>query len=56
MDDNARNGYKNIRVNLKVKGDVPESILTELVELAQAHSPVYDIVANQVPISVQIEA
>ncbi len=55
MDEKVRNGYKNIRLNLKVKGDVPEATLMELVELAQARSPVYDIISNPVPISVQVE-
>ena len=55
MDANVRNGYKNIRMSLKVEGNVPEQTLTELIELAQARSPVYDIVSNPVPISVQAE-
>ena len=55
MDDKVRNGYKNVRMILKVKGDVPEATLQELVELAQARSPVYDIISNPVPISVQTE-
>ena len=55
MDENVRNGYENIRVTFKVKGDVPEEKLEELVQLAQARSPVYDIVSNPVAISVQME-
>ena len=55
MDDKVRSGYKNIRMTLKVKGDVPDETLQELVELAQARSPVYDIVSNPVPITVQTE-
>ena len=55
MDEKIRSGYKNIRVNLKVKGDVPEETLSELIELAQARSPVYDIVCNPVPITIQTD-
>ena len=56
MDEKVRNGYKNIRVNIKVKGDAPEATLKELVEVAQARSPVYDIVANPVAITIQVDA
>ena len=56
MDDNVRNGYKNITVTLKVKGDASEETLQELAEVAQARSPVFDIVANPVPIKVVVEA
>ena len=52
MDDRVRNGYKNITVNMRVKGDIPEEAMTELVELAQARSPVFDIVTNPVPVKV----
>ena len=54
MDDKVRSGYENIRVTFKVKGDVPEEQLEEPVQIAQARSPVYDIVANPVAISVQM--
>ena len=39
MDDNVRNGYKNIAITMKVQGDAPEAVLKELVEVAQARSP-----------------
>jgi len=55
MDEQVRNGYKNIRVTMKVKGDIPEEAVKELVELAQARSPVFDIVTNPVPVSVEVE-
>lgn len=55
MDEKVRNGYKNIRVTMNVKGDIPEEAVKELVELAQARSPVYDIVTNPVPVSVQVQ-
>ena len=55
MDEKVRNGYKNIQVNFKVKGDVPEETLRELVDLAQARSPVFDIVSNPVPVTVELD-
>lgn len=55
MSDDVRNGYENIRVKFKVKGDAPQEKLQELVELAQKRSPVFDIVTNSVPVSVELE-
>ena len=55
MDDKVRSGYKNITVALKVKGDVPEATLKELVEVAKARSPVYDIVSHPVPVTIEVD-
>ncbi len=55
MDEKVRNGYKNIKVTMKVKGDVSEEQLQELIQLAQARSPVYDIVTHPVPVTVQMQ-
>jgi uncharacterized OsmC-like protein len=55
MSDEVRNGYENIRVKFKVKGDAPPEKLQELVELAQERSAVFDIVTHSVPVSVELE-
>jgi uncharacterized OsmC-like protein len=52
LSDEVRNGFTNIRVNFKVKGDAPPEKLRELVERAQARSVVFDIVTNGVPVEV----
>ncbi len=52
LDPDVRNGYEKIKIEFKVKGDATEEQLKELVELAQQRSPVYDIVSNGVPVSV----
>ena len=54
LDDSIRNGYENIEVTFKVKGDAPEEKLRELVDLAQKRSPVFDIVTNKVPVTVKL--
>ncbi len=54
MDDSVRNGYENIEISFRVKGDAPEEKLRELVELAQMRSPVFDIVTNKVPVTVKM--
>jgi uncharacterized OsmC-like protein len=51
LDDKVRNGYENIRVNFKVKSDATPEQLAELASM----SPVFDIVSNPVPISVNME-
>jgi uncharacterized OsmC-like protein len=55
LSDKVRNGYENVRVTFKIKGDAPEEKLEELVKLAQKRSPVFDIVSHPVPVSVQLE-
>jgi len=55
MTDEVRNGYENIRINFKIRSDAPQEKLDELVQLAQARSPVFDIVSNPVRIDVQAQ-
>ena len=52
MDPDVRNGYEKVKIDFKVKGDATEEQLKELVDLAQQRSPVFDIVTNGVPVSV----
>lgn len=54
LSDKVRNGYETINVTFKIKADAPEEKLRELVELAQRRSPVFDIVSNPVPVTVQL--
>lgn len=55
IDKNIRNGYQNIKVIFKIDSDEPDSVIKELIRLAQASSPVFDIVTNKVPVSVGFE-
>ena len=52
LDDRVRNGYREIRVAMKVDVDGGQEQAEELVRLAQSRSPVYDIIKNGVPVSV----
>ena len=56
LSESIRNGYESIRVTFKIKADAPEETLKELVELAQKRSPVFDIISNPVPVSVELES
>jgi uncharacterized OsmC-like protein len=56
LSDDVRNGYQNIRVSFKVKGDAPPEKLRQLVEQARARSAVYDVLTKGVPVEVTAEA
>jgi uncharacterized OsmC-like protein len=51
LDPNVRSGYREIRVKFKVKGDVDEQTIHELVR----KSPVYDTLANPVKFKIDVE-
>ena len=55
LSDEARNGYEQIRVSFKVKGDDPEK-LRQVVEQSRQRSAVFDIITNGVPVTVEVEA
>ena len=52
LDKNVRKGCQGIRVNFKIKADVPDEQLQEIVELGTGHSPVFDSLTQGVPVSV----
>ena len=55
LDESVRNGYEGLRVTFKIKSDAPREKLEELAQLAQARSPVFDIVSHPVPVMVKVE-
>ncbi len=54
LSDKVRNGYESLNVTFRIKADAPEEKLRELVQLAQRRSPVFDIVSNPVPVTVEL--
>jgi uncharacterized OsmC-like protein len=54
LSDEYRNGFEQIRVSFRVKGEAPEEKLREIVERARQRSAVFDIVSNGVPVSVDV--
>ena len=56
LNPDVRNGYEQITVRFTVKGDAPAEKLRELVEKSRARSAVYDIITNQVPVTIEIDA
>jgi uncharacterized OsmC-like protein len=55
LNKNVRNGYQGIRVDFKIKADVPDEQLQEISRLGPGHSPVFDSLTNGVPVSVTAE-
>lgn len=51
LDPQVRNGYREIRVKFKVKGDLDEATVRELL----SKSPIYDTLANPVKIKIDVE-
>lgn len=50
LDKKVRKGYQGIRVNFKIKADVPDAQLQEIAHLGPRFSPVFDSVTNGVPV------
>ena len=55
LSEDVRNGFSNITVAFKVKGEAPEEKLREVVSRAQQRSAVFDMVTHGVPVSVEVE-
>ena len=56
LDAEVRNGYQQISVRFKVKGNASPEVLRELVEQSRSRSAVYDIITNTVPVSIEVDA
>jgi uncharacterized OsmC-like protein len=54
LSDEVRNGFQQIRVSFRVRGDAPPEKLRSLVEQAVARSAVYDVLTHGVPINVDV--
>src|SRR5215510_9830591 len=55
IDPNVRNGFQEIRMNFKIKADVPDEQLQELCQLGKQYSPMLDSITNGVPVKVTAE-
>jgi uncharacterized OsmC-like protein len=56
LNDKVRNGYKGIRVSFKIKGDAPPEKLQEIINQSRDRSAVFDIITNQVPVEINVNA
>jgi uncharacterized OsmC-like protein len=55
LSDQVRNGYQQINVSFKLRGDDPDK-LRQVVEQSRKRSAVYDVVTNGVPITIDVDA
>jgi uncharacterized OsmC-like protein len=53
--EGARTGLENVSVVLRIRGRMTEQQRRELIELASERSPVFDIVARPVSVTVEVE-
>jgi len=56
LSDTGRNGYEQIRVNFKIKGDAPEDKLKAIVEQSRARSAVFDVLTHGVDVKLSVNA
>ena len=55
LSKDARRGFKDIRVVFDIDADCDDSGKQELIEMAQAHSPVFDMLSNGLPVSCRLD-
>jgi uncharacterized OsmC-like protein len=55
LSDEVRNGYEQIRVSFRIKGDDPEK-LRQVVEQSRKRSAVFDVITNGVPVTIDVTA
>jgi uncharacterized OsmC-like protein len=54
LNPDVRNGYEKIAVHFTVKGDAPADVLQSIVEQSRMRSAVFDIITNQVPVTIDV--
>jgi uncharacterized OsmC-like protein len=55
LSGDVRNGFQQIKVSFKLRGDDPDK-LREVVERSTRRSAVYDIITNGVPVAIEVDA
>jgi len=55
LSSEVRNGFQQIRVSFKLRGDDPEK-LRKVVEQSRLRSAVFDIITNGVPVTIDVDA
>lgn len=55
LDPDIPRGYRNIRVVFRIKADVPDDQLQDVVNLAPTFSPVFDTLTRAVNVEVALE-
>ncbi len=56
LSKDVRRGFKTIRVVFDIDADCDDAGKQELIEMAQAYSPVFDMLSNGLPVSCRLDA
>ena len=56
IDETVRNGYEQIRISFKIRGNAPAEKLRAIVEQSRNRSAVYDVLTNGTPVSIEVDA
>jgi uncharacterized OsmC-like protein len=54
VDDSVRSGFQNIRGTVNIESSASEAELQKLRAVVDAHCPVLDMLANKVPVSLEM--
>jgi len=54
LSDGVRNGYEQIRLNVRIRGDAPEEKLRAIGEQSKNRSASYDVITHGVPVSISV--
>ena len=55
LDKNIRPGLEKIRIKFKIKADVPDEQLEEILQLGPKFSPVFDTITHSAPVEVSLD-
>jgi len=55
LSKKVRRGFKTIRVMFDIDADCDDSKKQELIEMAQAYSPVFDMLSNGLPVTCRLD-
>jgi len=50
----VRNGYQAMNVSFRIESDAPAEKIHQLVEQSRARSAVFDVITNQVPVTIDV--
>jgi len=56
LSGEVRNGFERIRASFRIRGEAPPEKLREVLEQSRARSAVFDVITNQVPIEITVDA
>lgn len=56
LSDEVRNGFSEMRLSFKIRGDAPEEKLREIVEQSKHRSAVYDVLTNGTKVAIEVNA